>query len=52
MNEAHVASGSRAGRSAAFPRRAVSLIIKTLQLTELPDAEMISSRSGRELLDR
>lgn len=41
----NVVSGSGAGRSAAFPRRPVSLIIKTLQLAEWPDVEMISSHS-------
>lgn len=41
----NVVSGSGAGRSAAFPRRPVSLIIKTQQLAEWPDVEMISSRS-------
>lgn len=45
MNEAQRCERKRTGRSAAFPRRPVSLIIKTLQLAEWPDVEMISSRS-------
>lgn len=54
MNEVSIVSGSEAGRSAAFPRRGrlVSLIIKTQQLVEWPDAEMISSRSRKTSRDQ
>lgn len=45
MNEAQRCERKRTGRSAAFPRRPVSLIIKTQQLAEWPDVEMISSHS-------